>query len=156
MIAFMTAVSPALANWQFTSWGMTLGQVKMAASANVTEIDPLTRNSVNGDRILLEGVYSTGTFNFTADYAFDASTHLDRVHLVLQSGDALALRTALNKKYGDPKHVDSDFDAFGGRITWITPEETIVLQQMSGYSPGVTPNVTLDYSRPSSLPEEGL
>ena len=78
------------------------------------------------------------------------------MHLVLQSGDVIGLRAALLKKYGDPQHKDPDFEAFGGRIIWVTQDEEIVFWQMGSNSPGVTPNVTLDYTRRAQGSGEGL
>lgn len=155
-VALFASVSPAAANWQFTTWGMTPDQVTTAAHGDTTPANPSTQDSIDGDKILMEAPYSAGAFNFTAGFAFDSTDHLDRVHLVLQSGDAVALRAALVKKYGDPKHTDSDFEAFGGRIIWVTPTDEIVLRQMGSNSPGVTPNVTLDYKRLALSSGEGL
>jgi hypothetical protein len=152
----IASVSPASAAWQYTTWGMTPDQVIRAAHAGMNEVDPSTRSSVDGDKILLETPYAAGTFNFTAGFAFDSTNHLDRVRLVLQSGDAAELHVALAKRYGEPKHEDSDFDAFGGRITWITAAETIVLSQRDGNSQGVTPSVTIDYARLNNASGEGL
>jgi hypothetical protein len=156
VVVLIAIASPAAANWQYTTWGMTPDQVTAAAHGNVLSVDPTTRNSMDGDQILLETPYSAGDFHFTADFGFDSTSRLDRVHLVLQSGDAVGLRAALQKKYGDPKHQDADFEAFGGRIIWITPDEQIVLWQMGSNSPGVTPNVTLEYTRIEKSSGEGL
>ncbi len=154
--ALIVLVSPAVANWQFTTWGMTPDQVTGAAHGGTHLVDPSTRDSIDGDRILLEAPYSAGAFNFAAGFAFDSANHLDRVHLVLQSGDAVALRAALLKKYGDPQHADPDFEAFGGRIVWVTSADEIVLRQIGSNSPGVTPSVTLDYKRHEQSSGEGL
>lgn len=155
-LVLIAAASPASANWQYTTWGMTREQVARAAPGGTIDVDPSTRSSVDGDKILLEAPYTAGTFNFTAGFGFDSTDHLDRVHLVLQSGDAASLHVALVKRYGDPKHEDSDFDAFGGRITWITADQTIVLSQSDSAAPGVTPGVTLDYARLNNASGEGL
>jgi hypothetical protein len=156
LTALVVTASPAAANWQYTTWGMTPDQVSSAAHGNVLHVDPSARNSTDGDQILLETPYAAGTFNFKAGFAFDSRTHLDRVHLVLLSGDAVELHAALLKKYGDPQNKDSDFESFGGRITWITTDETIVLSQSGSNSPGVTPSVTLDYTRLSTASSDGL
>jgi hypothetical protein len=151
------AAPPAFADWQFTKWGMTPDQVAAASHGAAASVDPLTiSNAVNGDRTLLQMPYNAGTFDFVASFAFDNSDHLDRVHLVLQSGAAIDLRTALLAKYGKPAHQDSDLEAFGGRIIWITPGEEIDLWQMSSNSPGVTPNVSLDYIRRGDTSGNGL
>lgn len=156
VMTLLAIASPASAHWQFTAWGMSREQVAGAAHGNATGVDPSTRGSVDGDKILLEAPYTAGTFNFTAGFGFDSMDHLDRVHLVLQSGDAVALRAGLVKKYGDPKHEDSDFDAFGGSIIWVTTDETIILSQSDSNAPGVTPTVTLDYIRLNNASDEGL
>jgi hypothetical protein len=152
----MSVASPSYANWQFTTWGMTPSQIVTASHGAAVSVDPSTQSSIDGDRILLQMPYNTGAFDFTANFAFDNSSQLDRVHLVLQSGSATDLRAALVKKYGKPQHEDPDYEAFGGRIIWTTQDEQIVLWQMGSNTPGVTPNVSLDYSRRGDTSGNGL
>ncbi len=45
---------------------------------------------------------------------------------------------------------------FGGRIIWTTQDEQIVRWQMGSNTPGVTPNVSLDYSRRGDTSGNGL
>lgn len=95
-------VHPAMANWQFTKWGMTPEQVIAASGgkASMTSAENLRSRSAGSLTAKVEMPYSVGEFEFRADFSFDQNNQLAEVTLNLKKGTMSALRVALEQKYG--------------------------------------------------------
>lgn len=102
--------TPALADWQYTRWGMTPDQV-IAASGGAVHRKSLTEQEINasfaqaGLADLLEGTYSAGGRSFDATFRF-ARTGLETVLLRFDEPAGTAacsgLRDDLLGSYGTP------------------------------------------------------
>lgn len=99
----LCTVTPALADWQYTRWGMTPAQVQKAAKGAAKVTSELPEELVAGMSYRLVAPYTAGEFQFIAYFAFDAHDHLRLVLLDLVSGEPASLLMSLNRKYGEAK-----------------------------------------------------
>ncbi|MEM8828776.1 MAG: hypothetical protein AAGE96_05395 [Cyanobacteria bacterium P01_G01_bin.19] len=104
-IAFSIA-NPALADWQFTKWGMTQEELLTVSPINVknSRFDPECPSTAP-----LSSNYEVSEFlKFTACYGFDRnSDSLNYVHLYLRNYAARTiLYEALVAKYGRPQNIN--------------------------------------------------
>jgi hypothetical protein len=81
-LAFCGA-SAAKADWEYTKWGMTPGQVASAAKTRTRKSSDLHPDS-DGNVTKLVAPYRSGKFSFEAQFAFDAADRLSSVTLVLK------------------------------------------------------------------------
>lgn len=124
----VAGAAPAAADWQFTKWGMTPGQVAKKSPVQVTEVVGDEQNNhmlttERGMHKLLEGDWTSGVFRFHVSYQFDAARHLAAVDLeILDDGQAMDVANALVGRYGKPEREDN-----GSLVSrnWTTPTETI-------------------------------
>lgn len=75
-------VSAAKADWEYTKWGMTPGQVAGAAK-NLTKKSSDLHPDSDGNVTKLVAPYRNGKFSFEAQFGFDAADRLSSVTLVL-------------------------------------------------------------------------
>ena len=75
--------SAAEADWEYTKWGMTPGQVASAAK-NLTKISSDLHPDSDGNVTKLVAPYKSGKFSFEAQFGFDAADRLSSVTLVLK------------------------------------------------------------------------
>src|SRR5580704_5550110 len=73
---------PAQADWEYTKWGMTPGQV-VSAAKNLTRKSSDLRPDSDGNVTKLVAPYRSGKFSFEAQFGFDAADRLSSVTLVL-------------------------------------------------------------------------
>lgn len=95
------------ADWQYTSWGMTVDEV-IDASGGVAMAVPEEEGigkSMSSDIVKLTAPYSAGDFAFTAYFAFDVVDNtLIRVTLELHDkSKSHDLHGALRSRYGEPE-----------------------------------------------------
>jgi hypothetical protein len=74
--------SAAKADWEYTKWGMTPGQVASAAK-NRTKKSPDLHPDSDGNVTELVAPYQSGKFSFEAQFGFDPADRLSSVTLVL-------------------------------------------------------------------------
>ena len=94
----LAGASPALADWQGTTWGMTPDQVMAATGAIPATGEPLNK----GEALRAAGEYEAAGFSFRSRFYF-AAGHLRVVSLELREttrcGELLGALTAI---YGEP------------------------------------------------------
>ena len=122
VIALLMA-KPALADWEFTKWGMTPAQV-MAGSSGMAKAVPkgeVNRDDADHWEISLRGDIKAGGKTRPSSFMFDTRT--GGLQCVIYNGvgsDASALKQELVSKYGPGKE-----DTFGDMqsIDWVAPDE---------------------------------
>jgi len=83
VLAFVSCGASAVkADWEYTKWGMTPGQVVSAAKNLTRESSDLHPDS-DGNVTKLVAPYRSGNFSFEAQFGFDAADRLSSVTLVL-------------------------------------------------------------------------
>jgi hypothetical protein len=80
--------SAAKADWEYTKWGMTPGQVVSAAKNRTSKSSDLHPDS-DGNVTKLVAPYKSGKFSFEAQFGFDAADRLSSVTLVLNDKSAV-------------------------------------------------------------------
>jgi hypothetical protein len=81
----MTTVEPALADWQYTKWGMTVDQVIVASNGQMARCPRVCGKEGETETSLATGAYKSGKFDFTAFANFDNRTgELTSVKLYLK------------------------------------------------------------------------
>jgi hypothetical protein len=121
--------SPALADWQYTKWGMTKEQVVEASKGQATP---------TGTKGALVAPYEGGGYQFQASFGFDKTGGLSSVGLELKDGShAIGLRNALLGKYGKagkevgsltespPPTPGSDLDIKSYGLEWWTETDHV-------------------------------
>ena len=109
--------SAAKADWEYTKWGMTPGQVVSAAKNPTRKSSDLHPDS-DGNVTKLVAPYRSGKFSFEAQFGFDAADRLSSVTLVLNDrsasmdmgadmkmdhGECHDLQVSVNAEYGPPQ-----------------------------------------------------
>src|ERR1700733_15270360 len=79
--------SAAKADWEYTKWGMTPGQV-VSAAKNLTRKSPDLHPDSDGNVTKLVAPYKSGKFSFEAQFGFDPADRLSSVTLVLNDKSA--------------------------------------------------------------------
>lgn len=125
-IAIMVVPSPALADWQNTTWFMNREQVAAATGASLTE------ESGRGARLGARGLYEALGYRFESRFYFDEADRLSQVRLVL-SDPALCgdLHRTMQGLYGQPIRQSGDM------AEWLPGEDqdgVRVLHPTSGSS----------------------
>ena len=133
---------PVDANWQWTTWGMTLDQIIAKSNGGV-------RTTTEGEReshsvgtkaqpelkvALAYAPYTTGKYEFDAWFLFDPRKK-SLVCVYLNLKDKMlgqALRQDLMAKYGRSENSE---DFFGKASNWFTEDDRIIWQETAvGYS----------------------
>ena len=101
---------PALADWQYTQWGMSPADVAARSSGQVHETagtDGQTLPALPSLKVGAEGTYQLGKMTFHAVFYFE-NAKLKMVNMTLvdpnTSEDAINLKNALDGLYGEPFH----------------------------------------------------
>ena len=93
---------PALADWQYTKWGMTVEEV-IVASGGVARIFTDPKQDTDTEQLRAIAPYRAGDLVFEAGFNFSRkSDRLRSVRLKLIEGDGLRLSAALENRYGKP------------------------------------------------------
>jgi hypothetical protein len=114
--------APALADWEYTHWGMTPEQVAAASSGSDKVLPNAKRQSGGGDHseIAAMGTFVSGGHTLSAGFQFDTVTGgLTCVLYNAMGDDVAALKDVLVKKYGQGQ--ESEFMG-GSSVTWQTPD----------------------------------
>lgn len=110
----------ALADWQYTKWGMTAEEV-IAASGGKARKFTDTGQDTDTERLQAITPYRTGDFAFEAGFMFSRKDgRLRSVRLKLVEGDGLLLSAALVNRYGKP--VSESKTAFTQHARWLDKE----------------------------------
>ncbi|HVT59301.1 MAG TPA: hypothetical protein VHR45_12975 [Thermoanaerobaculia bacterium] len=127
----MVTATPAVADWQYTKWGMTPEQVIKAAHSKSRQITRLVERQQGaaedagrvGQKALLSGEWSSGRFEFEVHFFFNPRRKLASVELTLaNSEDEHVLANELTKRYGVPEDSGSVAGEFH---RWRTQTEEI-------------------------------
>jgi hypothetical protein len=119
---------PALANWQFTKWGMTKADLQKAAPIKLKSGDDCPiNNSDDPDtayQIEFSSAFEVGTMKFMACYLFlDGKLH--RINLFSRDVDSKSVIQGLSQKYGAPE-VNKSLESVGMTVhKWDQSDETI-------------------------------
>lgn len=150
VFALLTVSSPALANWQYTKWGMTPDAVVAASggiASKLSEADIAKYSLTDGSqRALLSAPYSSGELQFSARFLFNSSQQLSSVELDMY-GAADHLEGALRAKYGTPREDHSL--SFGRVIFWDSGNEQIRFLSIGDHG-------TVEYSPRATANNKGL
>ena len=102
--AIVMAATPALADWQFTRWGMTIEEVIVGAGGKTTINEDRSKDTSEELVSLLRIDHTSGGFDFVAFLEFDRNKTLARVSLEPKSSDTCGkLPFALSSTYGPPQ-----------------------------------------------------
>jgi hypothetical protein len=110
MIRIMTGIAfvglacvatPAMADWQYTRWGMTPAQVAVASHGAATTGNGEPGERVQGQEVGATGTYASGDFKFRSVFYFDRGKLVD-IRLKLIGGNQNDLRNSLDGLYGKP------------------------------------------------------
>jgi hypothetical protein len=120
-LPFVLSPAPALADWEYTHWGMTSEQVAAASSGNV-KVLPKSERQAAGDHseIAAMGNFMFGGRSLSVGFEFDTVTGgLNCVMYNAMGDDVAMIKDTLLKKYGQTKET-----SFGGAysMTWRTPD----------------------------------
>jgi hypothetical protein len=107
VIACSLVATSAVADWQYTKWGMTPEQVVKASKGAARANSDRTLDAPNGGLVAkLVAPYRAGGFDFRAGFMFSPDDRLKVVDLVLQSGSCPSLVGALTSTYGPQQSAD--------------------------------------------------
>ena len=158
VISAMALVWPisASANWQYTTWGMTIEQVETASKNAASPTTPtVAQQQSPTDHSLtasLSAPYKSGAFSFTAYFMFDNAGKLAGLHLVLESGNPDALIGAVRIKYGKPVSEDNDNNVLDS-IDWYAAGDMIYIDKIGD---GMNGQTSLDYKPRLNDDNKGL
>ena len=129
----LSLANPALADWQFTKWGMTQEELLTVSPINVknSRFDPECPLTAP-----LSSNYEVSEFlKFTACYGFDKENDsLDYIHLYLRNYAAKGiLYDALIAKYGSPQKIHTGSKGIGLIwYEWRSDNNLITLTDFAG------------------------
>lgn len=132
-IAVLGTSNPALADWQWTRWGMTTDQVLRASRGAARHSSPAERASlsvINNGRTdrdaKIVGQYETDGFAFATTFMFDPRTdRLVCVYLSLRDKEqSIRLETELKRIYGAPDRTISS-SALGMRVLYWDRQDEV-------------------------------
>ena len=146
-VVTMAAATPARANWQYTQWGMSPDQVKLASDGTARD---------NGDRKLdadgvkatLTAPYEGAALPFTAVFLFDARDRLEYVTLnpIGQISCPVVLQ-ALSANHGTPTGTDDMVHASTRRWDDVENDNLVVFLDLG------QGNCSIQYSKlPNTQP----
>lgn len=99
----LAASSPALADWQYTKWGMSPDEVTSASKGKAYRITETPGSSYEGMTAANTGSYQIGQINLPVKFFYID----DKLSMVMLSGEndglCYALRTVLDEQYGEPR-----------------------------------------------------
>lgn len=107
----------ALADWQYTRWGMTPEQVAAASKGTVRVGKGDPRQEFQGAEIGAVGTHVSGRYMFKANFHF-IDRKLVEVRLKLIGGDQYALKNDLLALYGKPFKESGELLSL---TTWFDP-----------------------------------
>ena len=100
----LASAAVSRADWEYTTWGMTVDEVRQASQGRASDDDPIKHDMRAGSRSLLQAPYDTYGWHFTARFLFSKRTQrLDEVSLEAQGWcKGVRLASALQQTYGPP------------------------------------------------------
>ena len=107
---------PAVADWEYTKWGMTPEQVVHASNGAVLQNKARSAGEGSGLEIRADGEFVAGSLRFDVSFGFDGAGRLAFVSYV--QGDPARnglFKAWLIRKYGEPQ---SRQNANGNFETW--------------------------------------
>jgi hypothetical protein len=119
--------APAMADWEYTKWGMTQEQVASASKGAVSVIPKAQRKRVEEAKMEsgAEGTFTDGGLRLHVTFSFDTNgTGLNAVgYNVLDPAQNDLLKSYLTRKYGQPKNRGG-IPAIGYESwSWEKPDE---------------------------------
>ncbi|HEY0833899.1 MAG TPA: hypothetical protein VGE72_08335 [Azospirillum sp.] len=153
-LAMLVAPSgPALADWQYTRWGMTPDEVKAACACTMDVLTPeeIQQYTYGKGRALLKTTYTSGEHRFTARFVFGKSDGLlSRVELLLNAdSDVFSLKRDLLEKYGKPSEEKKT--KFSEMYWWHTPSGRVYYFLAGSIKTGFSGHIEYYAPRTSSV-----
>ena len=118
-ITAATFSMPALADWEYTHWGMTPEQVADASSGMVKVLPKAERTRINDGEIAAQGQFASGGRTMDVGFQFNAAGGLECVLYNALGDDVAPLKAELIRKYGAVEQYASDG---WYSLTWKKPE----------------------------------
>jgi len=152
-LLLFSAIFPhfAVADWQYTRWGMTADQIVAASNGAAKKLAGTEQEAKSGATFtaLAVGTFKTGPFDFAVSFRADKGGNtLKTVRLTLNNRyQYLDLSNALSTKYGRGEVLPKEGDGAIERVRWQTTTETIVLQRVI-YPMDLGTIVSVDYEKP--------
>ena len=99
---YVALSNTALADWQYTKWGMAVDEVIMASGGKASKFAD-SRRDTDTEKLLAIAPYVAGDFVFEANFMFDKKNgELRGVILGLKEDNGRFLYAALVNRYGQP------------------------------------------------------
>jgi hypothetical protein len=153
----MVLASPAYANWQFTTWGMTPDQVIAASGGKAQAV---SNAEARGHSLLsaslfdkLSMPYDTGMLHFNADFLFNPKGELAAVNLRFKGSlsEGAQLKAAMVSKYGEPN--DRSHSYVVSTMNWLTDGDIVGLTEIGdAMAASLGSSITIQY-KPRATPE---
>ena len=114
----------ALANWEYTTWGMTPDQIIAASHGKATPLPASQRYRDDNAHweMAVKGTYSDGPVNLDVGFTFDTQGQGLRCVFYNALGEqAAVLKDTLIKQFGPPQNDDT----FSGTqmLSWKAPDQ---------------------------------
>jgi hypothetical protein len=141
----------AVADWQYTRWGMTADQIVTASNGAARKLAGTEQEVQSGATFtaLAVATFKTGPFDFAVSFRADKGGNtLKTVRLTLGNRYQYQdLSNAFSAKYGRGEVLPKEANGAIERVRWQTKTETIVLQRVT-YPMDLGTNVSVDYEKP--------
>jgi hypothetical protein len=120
IVLMVTLAGPAIADWQYTRWGMSSEELEAFGKGNIARIPPGQQKNYAGssDAALLRSGYRADDVYFDVTYYF-TNNRLSSVLLKTESlTDGARARHTLEGLYGVPERKEPIGGNFGTMIRW--------------------------------------
>lgn len=153
MLALVITNTRAVADWQYTHWGMSADQAIAASNGSLSPCSPAACKGATGGKFQPKtiGQYQSGEFKFENIMLFDDAGGLVEVRLKLADrAQRGRLQDALVSKYGEPVIEDAGFLQIR---RWMTATDRIELRNIGTDKLAL---VVLQYSPRATASNKGL
>ena len=128
VVTLTLAGSPALADWQYTHWGMTPEEVLAAAPNPIGRPDKADFYDESANLAhLLTSTYSVGDLSFQVQFIFHDLESLAAVRLVPYMNNCTQLERILTDTYGAPERGDERRGDIRFLQWWDGQSENVVM-----------------------------
>lgn len=135
IVFLLTCISmPALADWQYTRWGMSPEQVVAASKGSANLLPPDQRPRLPPLETSAKGTFQDGALTLRTTFTFDTSKGgLTCVwYGVAEQANSEPFKQMLLKRYGEPAETSSLPAIDMTSMTWLTGGDRIDFQATRG------------------------
>jgi hypothetical protein len=127
MLLSLAISQPAIADWRFTTWGMTPEQVVTASQGKVHLLPPNRRPRIPPLETLAEGDFKANELDLETRYAFNTTSGgLACVfYAVASADDNNAFKASLIKQFGNPQKTSELPMINMKKMFWTTATDSI-------------------------------